>query len=105
MEPNNNNTITTALVIIDESMGVGPFDDDGDAEHIPHDEDDAGQAPVIDVGDAEVPVDDEAPLENDGRRDLKAEAVSLEHMMTHTPYNVHCPSCVRAKMAREEDCS
>ena len=37
---------------------------------------------------------------DDGKRDLKAEAVSLEHMMTHTPYNVHCPSCVRAKMLR-----
>ena len=38
---------------------------------------------------------------NDGRRDLKAEAVSLEHLMTHTPFNGRCPSCLRAKMLRK----
>ena len=30
-----------------------------------------------------------------------AEAVSLEHTMTHTPFNGHCPSCVRAKTVRK----
>ena len=56
---------------------------------------------MIDVGDAEAPVDNDVLLVDDGKRDLKAEAVSLGHMMTHTPYNVHCPSCVRAKMLRQ----
>ena len=95
-----NRTATTAPGIVDEGKGVGPIDGDGDAGQIqPHD-DDAGLEPVIDVGDAEAPVEDIIPLEDDGKRNLKAEAVSLEHMMTHTPYNVHCPSCVRAKMLR-----
>ena len=53
------------------------------------------------AGDAVARVVEELPLENDGRRDLKAEAASLEHMMTHTPFNGHCPSCVRAKMVRK----
>ena len=75
--------------------------DDGDAEGEVSRDDDAGPAPVIEVGDAEVPVVDDLPLGNDGRRDLKAEAISLEHMMTHTPFNGHCPSCVRAKMVRK----
>ena len=55
---------------------------------------------MIDVGDAEAIVDVDVPLVDDGKRDLKTEAMSLEHVMTHTPYNVHCPSCVRAKMLR-----
>ena len=55
---------------------------------------------MVDVGDAEALADDDVPLVDDGKRDLKTEAVSLEHVMTHTPYNVHCPSCVRAKMLR-----
>ena len=55
---------------------------------------------MIDVGDAEAVVDGDGPLDDDGKRDLKMEAVSLEHAMTHAPFNVHCPSCVRAKMLR-----
>jgi hypothetical protein len=31
-------------------------------------------------------------------RDLKAEAVSREHLMTHMPKNKWCPACQRAKM-------
>jgi hypothetical protein len=31
-------------------------------------------------------------------RDLKAEAVSREHLMTHMPKNKYCPACQRAKM-------
>ena len=34
----------------------------------------------------------------DDRRDLKAEASSLEHLMTHRYKNPRCPSCQRAKM-------
>ena len=33
-------------------------------------------------------------------RDLKAEAVSLRHLMTHMPKNPWCPACQRAKMQR-----
>ena len=55
---------------------------------------------MVDVGDAEALADDDVPLVDDGKRDLKTEAVSLEQVMTHTPYNVLCPSCVRAKMLR-----
>ena len=58
---------------------------DGDAEEEARHDDDAGPAPVVEVGNAEVPVVDDLPLGNDGKRDLKAEAISLEHMMTHAP--------------------
>jgi len=34
-------------------------------------------------------------------RDLKAEAVSIEHLMTHLPKNPHCTSCQRSKMQRK----
>ena len=33
-------------------------------------------------------------------RDLKAEAMSRDHLLTHTPHNPYCESCVRAKMTR-----
>ena len=56
---------------------------------------------TINVGDAEAPGGDIIPEECDGRRNMKLEAMSMEHIMTHTPYNVHCPSCVRAKMSRK----
>ena len=36
-------------------------------------------------------------VDPDGRRDLKAEAISLRHMMTHLPKNKHCPYCRWAK--------
>ena len=48
-----------------------------------------------------IPVVEDPPLEDDGRHNLKTEAVGIEHMMTHTPFNGHCPSCVRAKMVRK----
>ena len=35
--------------------------------------------------------------EDDTRRDLKAEARSLRHMMTHLPKNKYCPYCRWAK--------
>ena len=68
--------------------------DDGDDEGEVRRDDDAGPAPVIEVGNAVVPVVDDLPLGNDGKRDLKAEAVSLEHMMTHTPFNGQCPHLI-----------
>ena len=33
-------------------------------------------------------------------RDLKVEAMSLEHLLDHANYNPYCESCVRAKMTR-----
>ena len=95
-----NNAIPSAPGIVDDGGGIGPIDDSGNAGRIQTQEDDGGIEPTIDVGDAEESVDDDVPLIDDGKRNLKAEAVSLEHVMTHTPYNVHCPSCVRAKMLR-----
>ena len=35
------------------------------------------------------------------RPDLRAEALSVEHLLTHTPKNPYCPSCIRAKMSRK----
>jgi hypothetical protein len=36
----------------------------------------------------------------DGRRDLKAEARSFDHLLRHMPFNKYCETCVRAKMLR-----
>ena len=85
-----NETTTTAPGVIDEGKAVGPIDDDGGTGQLQRRDDDTGIAPVIDVGDAEVPVGDDIPLENNGKRDLKAEAVSLEHMrrILRTMYTV-----------------
>ena len=37
-------------------------------------------------------------LKREDVRDLKAEALSISHLMTHNPKNPHCSSCQRAKM-------
>jgi len=42
--------------------------------------------------------DDEAGVDNRAVRDLKAEAKSLRHLMTHLQKNPYCDSCQRAKM-------
>ena len=34
-------------------------------------------------------------------RDLKAEAVSVTHLMTHTPKNPYCSACQRSKVQRK----
>ena len=43
-----------------------------------------------------------APVESDAqrkmRRDLKADALSPRHLLTHKPKNPYCDSCVRGKM-------
>jgi hypothetical protein len=49
----------------------------------------SGQVPNAPVAD-----DDEV----DEKRDLKAEALTLKHMLTHLPKNPHCVVCQRAKM-------
>ena len=38
------------------------------------------------------------PAEGRERRDLKAEATSLRHLLTHLPKNPYCVSCQQAKM-------
>ena len=49
-------------------------------------------------------VDSEGWVKYDGtekmRRDLKNEAFSLKHLLTHRPKNPWCPACTRAKMSR-----
>ena len=60
--------------------------------------------PVVLVGLPSVPVSEgdppapEAPLLPGEGRDLKAEAASIAHLMTHMPNNPHCPACQRAKI-------
>ena len=54
----------------------------------------AGDEALEDVPDAVVD-DSDHP-----RRDLKAEAVSLKHKLTHTPFNKYCPVCRVAKAQR-----
>ena len=42
--------------------------------------------------------DEDATGDERGYRDLKAEAKSLKHLMTHEPKNPHCAACQQAKM-------
>ena len=71
-------------------------------------------APAVDLipADAQQPAADEAEAvieaaEEDeegsapGRRDLVAEATSIQHLMTHLPKNPHCKACQRAKMQKK----
>ena len=55
---------------------------------------------LVDINSDETPpaTDDDAIA---SRRDLKAEAMSLRHLMTHEPKNKWCPICRRAKMMRK----
>ncbi|MCP4242093.1 MAG: hypothetical protein GY772_16170, partial [bacterium] len=48
------------------------------------------------------PVRQEEPEEEEEKkkRDLKVEALSREHLMTHLPKNPWCPACQRAKLQR-----
>ena len=39
--------------------------------------------------------------DSDGRNDLRLEALSVHHQLTHVPKNKYCPACVRAKMLRK----
>ena len=41
---------------------------------------------------------DAVQLYDDGRRDLKSEALSVAHLMTHKPKNRWCIACQKAKM-------
>ena len=58
-------------------------------------------APEADTPDVMPPpaiVGDVAARERKQRRDLKAEATSLRHFMTHLPKNPHCKACQRSKL-------
>ena len=44
------------------------------------------------------PAEDVLPEKN--VRDLKAEAVSVTHLMTHTPKSPYCSACLRSKVQR-----
>ena len=43
----------------------------------------------------------DAKLPHRLRRDLRLEARSTAHLMTHVPRNPYCEACVRAKMTQE----
>ena len=44
------------------------------------------------------PVDD---VPEKSERDLKAEAISVTRLMTHTPRNPYCAACQRSKVQRK----
>ena len=46
-----------------------------------------------------VPEQEPAPAEK-LPRDLKAEAAATPHLLTHTPFNIHCEACRVAKATR-----
>jgi hypothetical protein len=68
--------------------------DPGSPELLLHDEVDAPLDPDEDEGKEEEPLGEETKA----RRDFKAEATSLRHLLTHLPKNPHCVSCQQAKM-------
>ena len=45
-----------------------------------------------------VRMDDEYEIVSPGRRDLRAEARSINHLLTHLLKNPRCDVCVRAKL-------
>ena len=54
---------------------------------------------VVDVG-GEHGSSDEDDGDSDPLRDLRAEAISTRHLLTHRPKNRYCKACVRCKMQR-----
>ena len=60
--------------------------------------------PPVDGDDAEEDSEDDEldwGTDSDGRDDLKREALSIRHQLTHVPKNRYCPACLRAKMVRK----
>ena len=45
---------------------------------------------------------DEGEDDANTRRDLKKEAISTRHLLTHTPYNKYCEACKSAKMKEKK---
>ena len=68
-----------------------PGEEDGEA--MPHEDEPVAMPPPV-------PVEAGAP-EARPDRDLKAEAESIMHIMTHTPKNPHCAACQRSKVQRK----
>jgi hypothetical protein len=85
----------------DEPAPVGTEDSGSEEE-----ERDDPDLPVPKVGPIEASRDEDRAEEEvlveepeaRGRRDLKVEATSIRHLLTHLPKNPHCPSCQQAKM-------
>ena len=53
------------------------------------------------VGDGEVPSD--VPLVPEGNvppRNVREEAMSMRHLLTHKPFNIHCDACNLGKMRK-----
>ena len=53
------------------------------------------------VGDGEVPSD--VPLVPEGNvppRNAREEAMSMRHLLTHKPFNIHCDACNLGKMRK-----
>jgi len=67
------------------------------SEAIPSPDDDDAE----EVEDSDDEEDKDWGTDSDGREDLKREALSLRHQLTHVPKNKYCPACMRAKMLRK----
>ena len=82
-------------VVGNEAGEAGEHEEDNVGDQPP----DAGQ-PESEVGVGVVPDEVEEAGVDPGQevRDLKVEATSLKHLMTHFPKNPHCTACQRAKM-------
>ena len=79
----------------------------GDADHDMVQDSDGEDEDLVEEGEPQeanlegVPPEDVVEKGPTGTRDLKAEAASLRHLMTHTPKNPWCPVCQSAKMQRK----
>ena len=71
-------------------------DEEGDgARLLVHEHPDPAPAPIKKEDEDESKVEME---QESGGRDLKTEAKSLKHLLTHLPKNPHCQACQEAKM-------
>ena len=61
-------------------------------------------APAIEETDSEENVDGGHVVVPRNRRDLKADALSLWHLLTHKPSNLFCPICQMAKAQNVRPC-
>ena len=88
-----------------------PAEEDGETEEGPgNGADQDGESDTVETvgeppaGEGESPKEDELPPKEDTpsnkrpRRDLVAEALTLEHHCRHKPYNKHCPGCVQGRL-------
>ena len=96
-----------AIPGIEEERSEGSEEEEQDDPDFPEEEEeDDPDLPVPEVGPIEAPREEdraEAAVlaeepETKGRRDLRVEATSIRHLLTHLPKNPHCVSCQQAKM-------